>query len=283
MYLSTFNFADELHEELFINGIRRTCFETFYPFGVLSKHHLKQLNFEPVTILYGGNGSGKSTALNIICEKLGLSRDSLYNRSNFYEEYLNLCSYKAERTIPKGSCVITSDDVFDFMLNLRSINEGVDDKREELMKDYLDLKQSHFSFNSLDDYDRLKRVNMARSKSQSEFVRQNLQGNVREHSNGETALLYFEEKIKEDALYLLDEPENSLSPEKQLELKKLLEESVRFFGCQLIIATHSPFLMSIKGARIYDLDEETVDIKKWTELRNVKVYFDFFEEHRNEF
>lgn len=60
MYLSSFKFADELNEELFLNGIMRTCYQSFYPFGVLSAHHLERLDFEPVTILYGGNGSGKS-------------------------------------------------------------------------------------------------------------------------------------------------------------------------------------------------------------------------------
>ena len=43
MYLSSFKFADELKEELFLNGIKRTCYESFYPFGVLSTHHLRQL------------------------------------------------------------------------------------------------------------------------------------------------------------------------------------------------------------------------------------------------
>ena len=39
MYLSSFKFADELKEELFLNGIKRTCYQSFYPFGVLSAHH----------------------------------------------------------------------------------------------------------------------------------------------------------------------------------------------------------------------------------------------------
>jgi predicted ATPase len=52
---------------------------------------------------------------------------------------------------------------------------------------------------------------------------------------------------------------------------------------QFVIATHSPFLLSMRGAKIYDLDEEIVDVKPWTELKNVRMYFDFFEEHRSEF
>lgn len=283
MYLSNFQFADELKEELFLNDIKRTCYNSFYPFGVLSMHHLHRLDFEPVTILCGGNGSGKSTALNVICEKLGLHRDTLYNRSSFYEDYLQMCEYEIEHQIPEQSCMITSDDVFDFMLNLRCINEGIDTKREELFNDYLEAKYSKFTMKSLDDYERLKKVNLARSKTQSEYIRRNLMKNVREHSNGESAFLYFNDKIKENALYLLDEPENSLSSEKQIELQRFLVDSARFYGCQFIIATHSPFLLAMKGAKIYDLDEDPADVKKWTELGNVRAYYEFFREHRSEF
>lgn len=283
IYLSHFEFPDIEEEYSFIMGLKRTCYDTFYPFQTISKHNLQMLDFEPITILYGGNGSGKTTALNVIAEKLGLERDTLYNRSNFFEDYTRMCSYEVERDIPRHSRIITSDDVFDFMLNLRSINNGINQRREELFEEYLDAKYSSFQMKSLDDYDRLKKVNSARSKTQSKFIRKNLMDNVREHSNGESAFIYFSDKIQENALYLLDEPENSLSPEKQQELLKFLEDSARFFGCQFIIATHSPFLLSMKGAKIYDMDEETVDVKRWTELPNVRAYFDFFMKHEREF
>ena len=233
--------------------------------------------------MYGGNGSGKTTALNVIAEKLGLERDTLYNRSNFFEDYTELCSYDEEHKIPAGSRIITSDDVFDFMLNLRSINDGINRKREDLFEDYLEAKYAHFQMKSLDDYERLKKVTLARSNTQSKFVRKNIMDNVREHSNGESAFIYFADKIKENGLYLLDEPENSLSPERQQELLKFLEDSARFFGGQFIIATHSPFLLSMKGAKIYDMDEEVVDVKRWSELKNVRAYYDFFKKHEREF
>ena len=258
-------------------------YDTFYPFQVLSKHGLTRLDFEPVTILYGGNGSGKTTALNVIAEKLELDRDTLYNRSNFFEDYTGMCDYEEELPVPKESRIITSDDVFDFMLNLRSINDGINLKREQLFADYLEDKYSHFQMKSLDDYERLKKVNMAKRKTQSRYVRENLMDNVREHSNGESAFIYFSEKINENGLYLLYEPENSLSPERQQELLRFLQDSARFFGCQFIIATHSPFLLSMNGAKIYDMDEEPVDVKRWTELENVRAYYDFFKKHEHEF
>ena len=283
IYLENFQFPDVEREYDFILGMKRTCYDSVYPFQILSKHGLRRLDFEPVTILYGGNGSGKTTALNVIAEKLGLLRDTLYNRSNFFEDYASMCSYDCEISIPKESRIITSDDVFDFMLNLRSINNGINQKREELFEEYLDAKYSKFQMKSLEDYDQLKRVVSARSKTQSKYVRSNLTDNIREHSNGESAFLYFAEKIRENALYLLDEPENSLSPEKQQELLQFLEDSARFFGCQFIIATHSPFLLSMRGAKIYDMDEEPVDVKRWTQLKNVREYYEFFKKHEREF
>ncbi len=283
LYLSQFTFPDIEKEYDFLMGQKRTCYDSFYPFQIISKNRLRVLDFEPITILYGGNGSGKTTALNVIAEKLNLNRDTLFNRTDFFEDYTNMCNYEIEKSITSNSRIITSDDVFDFMLNLRTINDGIHQKREDLFDDYLDAKYSKFHMQSLDDYEQLKKVNMARSKTQSKYIRENLMGNVREHSNGESAFIYFADKIKEDGLYLLDEPENSLSPEKQQELLKFLEDSARFFGCQFIIATHSPFILSIKGAKIYDMDEEPVDVKRWTELSNVLAYYEFFKKNEKEF
>lgn len=283
IYLKTFTFPNADMEYDFIMGIKRTCYDSFYPFKILSGHDLDRLDFEPITILYGGNGSGKSTALNIIAEKAGIHRDSVYNKSNFFPDYIDLCNMGTEEDIPENSRIITSDDVFDYMLNIRSLNEGIDRKRDSLFNEYLDVKYSQFQMKSMADYDQLKRVNNSRRKTQSRFVRSELMDNVREYSNGESAFIYFTEKIGENGLYLLDEPENSLSPKRQMELMSFLGESVRFFGCQFIISTHSPFLLSMRGAKIYNLDENPVTVERWTELENVRTYFDFFKAHENEF
>jgi predicted ATPase len=283
VYLKYFKFPSDDMEFDFFMGIRRKCYDTFYPFKILSARGLERIDFEPVTILYGGNGSGKSTALNVIAEKTGINRDTIYNKSNFFPDYVNMCEMSLETDIPENSRIITSDDVFDYMLNVRNINEGIDQKREELFDEYLDAKYSNFQMKSILDYEQLKKVNKARSKTQSKFVRSELMDNVREYSNGENAYRYFTEKIEENGLYLLDEPENSLSPKRQMELMNFIEDFVRYFGCQFIISTHSPFLLSMIGAKIYDLDEYPVSIKNWTELENVRIYYEFFKSHNSEF
>lgn len=276
MYLKEFVFPSADTEFDFILSVKRTCYDSYYPFQVLGKAEAIKLEFEPITFLYGGNGSGKSTALNVISEKLGLARDTLFNTNAFFDDYVELCFCDTAPENPRDCRIITSDDVFDYVLNMRMLNEGISERREELFEDYLDTKYASFRLESIAEYEQLRKVNLARRTTQSKYVRRNLMLHAREHSNGERAIKYFTEKIGEGGLYLLDEPENSLSPEKQLELMQFIEDSVRFFDCQFVIATHSPFLLSLRGAKIYDLDEDPAAVKKWSELANVRTYFDFF-------
>lgn len=283
IYLDAFTFPDADMECNFFMGEKRTCYDSFYPFQVLSRHGLRRIDFDPITILYGGNGSGKSTALNVIAEKAGIQRDSIYNKSNFFPEYVRLCRAEFFLDVPDGSRIITSDDVFDYMLNIRTLNEGIDQKRSDLFEEYLDAKYAQFTMHSLADYAQLKRSNTAKGKTQSRFVRSELMGNIRERSNGETAFRYFQEKIGERGLFILDEPENSLSPALQQELLQMLEDAARFSDCQFILSTHSPFLLSMRSARIYDLDETPAAVKRWTELENVRIYYDFFKRREGEF
>ena len=286
IYLSSFNFASFNDDSDFQSdkNAPMTCYTSKYPFGILSQHKIEYINFEPITIFYGGNGSGKTTALNIIAEKLRLQRDTLYNKSNFYDNYLNLCRHNS-RNIPFRSRIITSDDVFEFTMNLRYINEGIDKRREELFEEYEQLKNQSNSFKlkTLADYDEFKKLSEVKKINKTNFVQRRLQNNVREQSNGESGFMYFTTKIESNALYLLDEPENSLSPEKQQELLQFIQDSARFYNCQFIIATHSPFILSIKDAKIYDFDTNPVEIKHWTKLKNVQEYYKFFKAHEKEF
>lgn len=283
IYLSSFSFPSIDDEFEFFRHRPMTCYTSFYPFQVLAEKELPWLDFSHITILYGGNGSGKTTALNVIGETLHLQRDSVYNRSSFFENYTAMCGYELNTALPGNSRVITSDDVFDYILNIRSLNGNIDNKREELFEEYTANKYSHFQLKSMEDYDKLKKVNQARSNTKSKYVRKNLMNNIREHSNGENAYFYFFDRIRENGLYLLDEPENSLSPQRQTDILRIIEDSAGCLGCQFIISTHSPFLLSAKGAKIYDLDENPVSLKNWTELKNVRMYYDFFKKHKNEF
>lgn len=283
LYIEAFTFPDAERETDFLREIRRTCYDSFYPFRVLSARGLERIDFAPVTILYGGNGSGKTTALNVIAERIGVRRETAYNRTVFFQDYADMCDLRLHAPVPGHSRIITSDDVFDYMLNLRMLNEGIDLKREAVFEEYLDAKYSKFQLKSMADYEKLKTVNSARRKTQSKYVRENLMAAVRTYSNGESAYKYFAESIEEDGLYLLDEPENSLSPKRQLELKRFIEDSARFFKCQFILSTHSPFLMSMQGAKIYDLDADPVDVKRWTELESVRVYYEFFKDNEDAF
>ena len=60
--------------------------------------------------------------------------------------------------------------------------------------------------------------------------------------------------MQPDALYLLDEPEVSLSPQNQARLADEIIKYARFLGCQFLIASHSPFLLGTLQGKIYDLD-----------------------------
>ena len=283
MYLSAFYFPGAEKESDFLMGLKTTYDQSVYPYGVLPKIHMDEIIFRPVTILYGGNGSGKSTILNIIAEKLRLYRSSAYNRSRFFERFVDACEATMEEAVPKGSRIITSDDVFDMMLDIRSINEGIDRRRETLADEYFELKSEKFQIRSLDDMEHLHRINQARSKTLSRFVAGESGNSVRERSNGESALMYFQGKMDMDTLCLLDEPENSLSPENQMILADFLRDAVRYCGNQLVISTHSPFLLALPGAKIINLDDGSRIADRWTELKNPRVYYDFFKIHADEF
>ena len=130
IYLSQFTFPSYDAEYAFRLGkVKRTCYNTMYPFFVLSAHGLVRLDFAPVTIFYGGNGSGKTTALNVIAERLNVRRGAPFNKSSFFGDYVSMCTHALSKPLPPESTMIASDDVFEFMLDLRGINEGIDAKR----------------------------------------------------------------------------------------------------------------------------------------------------------
>ena len=298
MYLERFTLPIDMEDDLLAdraaeNGGLYGYVDNPYPCGLFAEKDLFEIGFKKITILYGGNGSGKSTLLNLIAEKLKLNRIAPYNSSEMFASYVENCEYSLgyddegfEHRIPNGSRIITSDDIFDYMLTVRTNNNEISENKEIAKNEWAKLKFGEtLKFEGLQDYEALRLQVLARTKSvtRRQFIRKTAGSETKLNSNGETALQYFEQKLKNDALYCLDEPENSMSPKMQLELVKMLEDMARYCGCQFVIATHSPFLLALEGARIYDLDSRPAEIKEWWELENTKIYFDFFEKNRHFF
>lgn len=283
IFLKQFKLLDNNEEYYLKSGDTRTIYNNYYPLGIFPKKEFKEIEFDKITIFYGGNGSGKSTLLNLIADKLNAKRKSNIDNGSLFSLYVNACEYSKSFENPIEISIISSDDIFDYLLDVRAINGSVNRLKNQMSKEYLEHKFNEDNSN-INNYEEVKNSVNAKRETMSKYVRDRLiNNNIILQSNGESALMFWEKEINQDSIYLLDEPENSLSAENQLKLKKFIEDSVRFYNCQFIISTHSPFLLGLNDALIYDLDETPVKVKKFNELKNIKIYYEFFKERENEF
>ncbi|MBQ9785662.1 MAG: AAA family ATPase [Clostridia bacterium] len=290
IYVERFILPSLRAENNFISTEDRTCFHTFYPFNVFPFKFLEEIEFDGITMFYGGNGSGKSTLINVMARKMHAIRFSEFNGAPLFDRYVEMCEIEYYR-YAKRAYVLTSDDVFDYALNARVVNEGIDEQRNTLFKRYTDLRRQAADdpemgrLKNLTDYERWKEIQdiLSPKRSQSSYVRERVTRDIDLRSNGETAMRYFTDRIDSDAVYFLDEPENSLSIELQIQLAEYIAATARATNSQFIIATHSPIFLAMKDAKIYNLDSSPAGECHWTELPNVRRYFDFFMEHREEF
>ena len=253
-----------------------------YPYNVFKDKDMEPFVFSPITILYGNNGSGKSTILNIIANKLML-KGKEYANSNSYGtvDYCGQFSYECrysladdERTgraykkIPDTSRYIKSEDI---LYEIKKIEQ----KRvlsDGMVYDYV---QKGLTKDEAERY--------LQTKEGSKQIGYIMFGQEK-YSNGETAIQYFEDNLVPDSLYLLDEPEVSLSPANQVRLAEELNRMSHLLGCQFIIATHSPFMLgTLSDAKIYNLDTPDCRIASWTALENVRYFYDFFKARELEF
>ena len=268
--------------EIHIRDPRRIYNGNYYPLGLFSSKELTNIDFENITIFYGRNGSGKTTLLNVISNKLNANRNNSINKGTNFDNYVRVCKFEMSDNKPSEIKVVSSDDVFDYLLDIRSINSHINRRKDILGEEWIKNKYTSSDY-SINDYEKIKASHDARRQTQSAYIRNRLSNNLVEQSNGESALMFWEREIKENAIYLLDEPENSLSADNQLKLKQFIEDSARFYNCQFIISTHSPFLLNLLEAKIYNLDQTPVSIQKWSELPNMKLYYEFFKERKDEF
>ena len=93
---------------------------------------------------------------------------------------------------------------------------------------------------------------------------------LHEQSHGESFLALVQENFSPDGLYILDEPEAALSPQRQL---TLLLEIARLSGqgAQFLIATHSPIFLGLPGAQILSLDGGRLHSCEYADTESYRV------------
>ena len=94
-------------------------------------------------------------------------------------------------------------------------------------------------------------------------------------SHGESHMTFFKNRFARKGLYLLDEPENALSPKTQLELVQLLRQFCRRGDVQFIIATHSPILLALPEAEIYSFNAAPIWKVEYEDTDYFRIYRDF--------
>lgn len=200
---------------------------TEYPFTLPAVRNLKELTFHPnVTFLVGENGSGKSTILEAIATAYGFNPEGGTKNFNFssHESHSTLHHYL---TVVKG--VNRPQD--GFFLRAESL------------------------YNVASNIDK-----MDREMGGPKIIDQYGGVSLHKQSHGESFMSIFLNKFNKNGIYILDEPEAALSPSRQLTMITRLHELV-LQGCQFIIATHSPILMTYPKAVIYEINEGYKEVK----------------------
>ncbi len=91
-----------------------------------------------------------------------------------------------------------------------------------------------------------------------------------EHSHGESFLMLAQSQLRQDGLYIFDEPEAALSPQRQLTLLMEVYECAKY-GSQFLIATHSPILLGIPDAEILTFDRGSIHSCAYEETESYQV------------
>lgn len=269
VYLKTFQLSD-----------RKSKNSNIYPYNVLKNKEPDVFIFHNITVLYGNNGSGKSTILNIIAHKLNLKGKerncpNIIGTLDYFGDFVQTCEYglgeyesgKRIICIPEKSRYIKSEEILYEIRKIQQDNILEEGYVANLVRNGMKLQEAKENLNSDEGQVQIERFRFSQDK----------------YSNGETTLQILEDHIEPDNLYLLDEPEVSLSPQNQMKLADEINKMARYLGVQFIIATHSPFMLGVLDAKIYNLDTKNYKVQKWSELENVKYFYEFFKSRENEF
>ena len=232
-----------------------------FPFNVPAVRALTVLDTSaPVTFFVGENGSGKSTLLEAIAaaaELPALGSDEVGRDESLAAQRELAAALRlswARRT--RRGFFLRAEDFFGYLKRRARIKARIEREKREAAG--LDPGAP-----PPDDAEHEDEVGAARYLEVFD-----------DRSHGESFFELFRSRVSPASLYLLDEPESPLSPQRQLSFLALLADAARA-GAQFIIATHSPILLALPGARIYSFDERPVREVAFEELDHVRLTRDF--------
>ena len=245
----------------------RICAERgAYPFNSAAVTSLRQMKIQsPVTILVGDNGSGKSTLLEALARSLRLpsigSEDAERDETIASVEPLAKATKLTFSVRHRQGFFLRAEDFFGFTRRISAMQAEMKRELARVEEEY----EGRSAFTK-------GQARMAYAGSLHELNRRyGIDPDARSH--GEAFLHLFQQRMNGKGLYILDEPEAPLSPIRQLSLCAMIME--RAEDSQFIIATHSPILMAIPGAEIWNFDEVPVSTCAYDELEHVAVMKDF--------
>lgn len=224
--------------------LRRDQVESFdrYPFHLPAIRTLERLEPHPrVSFFIGENGSGKSTLLEAIAVAMGFNPEG--GSKNFH------FGTRASHSVLHGYLRIA---------------KGVKRPRTGFF-----LRAESF-FNLATEIERLDAEPTIGAPVGPAYGERALH----EQSHGESFLALLMERFRGQGLYLLDEPEAALSPQRQLAALARLHELVRD-GSQCIIATHSPILMAYPDAWIFQFSREGIERVAYEDTEHFQVMRSF--------